>query len=331
MKKFLCLLLTCILMMTLVACEKSSSKSEYTVYYINTDKTSIVSTAYEYTSTSMDGMIREALEQLASDTEDVDYMTTIPSGVSVSGYEVSDGALSLYLTGAYDELDIYTEVLVRAAIVKTLVQIDGVDSVSMYLDNSPLTDSNGDAIGSMTADTFIDNFGEETDSLLSSELTLYFASADGMSLVAETREVYFSHSVAIEKLVIDQLLNGPESDELLSAIPDGTKLNSISVSDDGICYVNFDATLETGVSGITENVTVYSIVDSLTELDSVKQVQILVNGETPHLSNVDADLTAAISRNEDIINESIDDEDEYYAEDEEDESEAVDSTDETVE
>ena len=64
--------------------------------------------------------------------------------------------------------------------------------------------------------------------------------------------------------------------------------------------------------------TVYSIVNSLTELDNIKQVQILVNGETPHISNVDIDMSKAISRNEDIINElklNFDDEQEYLDED----------------
>ena len=89
-------------------------------------------------------------------------------------------------------------------------------------------------------------------------------------------------------------------------------------SENGVCIVNFDGAIETAVSGITENVTVYSIVNSLTELDNIKQVQILVNGETPHLSNTDMDLTKAISRNEDIINEQpvdYDDEQMYLDED----------------
>ena len=46
----------------------------------------------------------------------------------------------------------------------------------------------------------------------------------------------------------------------------------------------------------------------------IKQVQILVNGATPHLSNVDVDLASAISRNEDIINVISDEEEEVYIE-----------------
>lgn len=310
MKKIISLMLVMIMALSLMSCGDRESESAYKIYYIKSDKSGIAPEEYEFQSKDTAEMVEEAIQQLSASSEDIDYINTIPSSVEVKNWEINDGNLNLYLIGNYDSLDTYTEILVRAAIVKTLVQIDGVDSVSMFINNAPLTDLNGDSIGAMTADTFIEDFGQETDSLLSTELTLYFASADGMSTIAETREVYYSRNITIERLVIEQLLKGPDSDELLSSIPVGTKLNSISVSENGVCIVNFDNAIESTITGVTENVTVYSIVNSLTELDNIKQVQILVNGDTPHISNVDADLSSAISRNEDIINELTTEEDE---------------------
>ncbi|SFO29722.1 MULTISPECIES: GerMN domain-containing protein [unclassified Pseudobutyrivibrio] len=321
MKRLLSLILTITLALSMVSCGSKNEESDYQIYYLKSDKAGIVPTAYTFQSDDTAEMVEEAINELAESPDDIDYINTIPSEVEAKSWEINDGNLSLYLVGGYDSLDTYTEILVRAAIVKTLVQIDGVESVSIYVNDAPLADSNGDSIGAMTADTFIEDFGQETDSLLSTNLTLYFASADGMSTVAETREVYYSRNVTIERLVIEQLLKGPDSDELLSAIPPGTKLNSISVSENGVCIVNFDAAIESTVTGVTENVTVYSIVNSLTELDNIKQVQILVNGDTPHISNVDVDLSSSISRNEDIINELADQEEEdeeLYLEDDSD-------------
>ncbi|SFH52407.1 germination protein M [Pseudobutyrivibrio sp. OR37] len=286
-----------------MSCGKTATKADASIYYVRADKAGIIALDYAFKSQDTDGQIAEALQELAHDVDDIDAINTIPSGVDVKNWELNDKSLNLYFVGDYEALDVYTEILVRAAIVKTLVQIKGVKSVSIFVNNSPLTDSNGEAIGTMTADTFIEDFGQETDSLLNTDLTLYFASADGVSTVPETREVYYSRNVSLEKLVIDQLLKGPETEGLLSALPSGTKLNSITISDNGVCIVNFDGAIETVVTGVTENVTVYSIVNSLTELDNIKQVQILVNGETPRISNVDVDLSKAISRNEDIINE----------------------------
>lgn len=318
MKRLISLVLVMVLSFLMMGCESSSAKTGYKIYYLNTDKSGIAPVSYQFKENDTTGRVEEALEKLKEKSDDIEYMNTIPSGVKVKNFELNNGSLSLYLVGDYEALDIYTEILVRAAIVKTLVQIKGVDSVSFIVNDTPLVDSSGEAVGLMTADTFIEDFGQETDSLLSTELTLYYASANGMSTVPETRQVYYSRNVSIEKLVIDQLLKGPDSDELLQAIPTGTKLNSISVSENGVCIVNFDATIESAITGVTENVTVYSIVNSLTELDNIKQVQILVNGETPHISNVDTDLSVAISRNEEIINANVEDEEEeeIYIEDE---------------
>ena len=319
MRKILVRFTSCIALLALLltGCNNASADGDGKIFYIRTDKAAIVAINYDFNSSDTDNMISEALSELAKDIDDIDVINTIPSGVEVKNWDLNDGSLNVYLVGDYEALDVYTEILVRAAIVKTLVQIDGVDSVSLFVNNSPLTDSNGESIGAMTADTFIEDFGQETDSLLSTELTLYFASANGMYIVPETRQVYYSRNVTQEKLVMDQLLKGPQTEGLISAIPSGTKVNSISISEDGVCVVNLDAAIETVVTGVTENVTVYSIVNSLTELDNIKQVQILVNGETPHISNVDADLSSAVSRNEDIINvEALDEEDTDYQADE---------------
>ncbi len=313
MKKILSILLTiCLLSSMMIGCGYGNADGDYKIYYINTDKSGITGVNYDFTAEDTDGMITEAIDMLGADPDDIDYVTTIPSKVEIKRWELTGDDLVLYFVGEYDSMDIFTEILVRAAIVKTLVQIDGVESVSFNINNTPLTDSTGEAVGSMSGDTFIDDFGQETDSLLSTTLTLYFASADGMSLVAEDRQVYYSRSVSEEKLIIEQLLKGPDSEGLLSTLPTGTKLNSISISEDGVCIVNFDAAFETAITGVTENVTVYSVVDSLTEMNSIKQVQILVNGETPHISNVDMDLSGAVSRNEDIINIVSDEEEGIY-------------------
>ena len=301
MKRLLSLFMVLIFAFSLLGCSASEEEYDIKIYYVSTDKTKIVGVNYNFESITISAMIREAINKLSSDTGEVEYMRTIPAGITVDEWEINDGNLSLYFSGDYSSMETVTEVLVRSALVKTLVQIEGVDSVSIYVNNSPLMDTTGSVIGTMTADMFIDDFGEETDSLLSSTLTLYFASADGKSIVAETREVYYSRNVALEKLVIEQLLKGPDSENLLSTIPSETKLVSVSVVN-GVCYVNFDAAFETSILGVTENATIYSIVDSLTELDNILEVQFLVNGETPSIPNLDVDLSTPVTRNTDIIN-----------------------------
>ncbi len=65
----------------------------------------------------------------------------------------------------------------------------------------------------MNDDTFINDYGAETGSLEKTKLTLYFASADGQSLVKQEKDVYYNKNVARERLIMDYLLKGPDSDD----------------------------------------------------------------------------------------------------------------------
>ena len=89
-------------------------------------------------------------------------------------------------------------------------------------------------------------------------------------------------------------------DTVYPTLPSGTKILSISTKD-GICYVNLnEGFLEQGYN-VTEAVTIYSIVDSLTELSGIVKVQILVNGETNLVYKESMRLDTIYERNLDII------------------------------
>ena len=137
-------------------------------------------------------------------------------------------------------MDTVEEVLCRAAVVRTMTQIDGVDCVTFYVDDEPLKDARGTIIGSMNQESFIENPGEQINSIQNTTLTLYFANEEGDGLVKEVREdVYYSGNISLEKLIMEQLLEGPEQDGMKSALPEGTKLLTVSVVD-GVCYVSLD-------------------------------------------------------------------------------------------
>ena len=83
----------------------------------------------------------------------------------------------------------------------------------------------------------------------------------------------------MEKLVIEQLMEGPKENGHQGIIPSETKLITSSVVD-GVCYINFDNTFQNQDASISETVLLYSIVNSLCELSTVEKVQISINGNT---------------------------------------------------
>ena len=112
--------------------------------------------------------------------------------------------------------------------------------------------------------------------------TLYFVSEDGMSLVGVQREVPFAEPIVEQarQIVLAQL--GPAPSPLASAVPEGTSLRSLYLSDKGDAFVDLSNQVRTKHPGgaLEELFTVYSIVDAVTvNLPAITRVQILVDGQ----------------------------------------------------
>ena len=97
-------------------------------------------------------------------------------------------------------------------------------------------------------------------------------------------------------------MRGPSGSDLKETIPKGTKLLSVSIKD-GICYLNFDEGLRKIVSGVTPEVVIYSIVNSVIESGAVNKVQISINGDSNIMYQESISLSEPLSRNLDLLEE----------------------------
>ena len=112
--------------------------------------------------------------------------------------------------------------------------------------------------------------------------TLYYISPDGMSLIGAQREVPFGDPIAEQarRIVEAQLVEAPEP--LASAVPRGTTLRALFVSDRGDAFVDLTGEVTSRHTGgsLDELFTVYAIVNALTvNLPAITRVQILVDGK----------------------------------------------------
>ena len=118
--------------------------------------------------------------------------------------------------------------------------------------------------------------GEEAGPL---ELDLYFMEITETSfeLGVETRE-FPGPRVSAAQLV-EALLAGPRSADLSRALPEDVSIRDVTV-EEGIAYVDFSGELgDVSLGHEAEAVLVNSIVWTLTQLDEVDAVQILIAGE----------------------------------------------------
>jgi spore germination protein GerM len=123
---------------------------------------------------------------------------------------------------------------------------------------------------------------EQAEPLAKATVTLYFPSAGGDLLTAETREIVDTKRPADRGAqIVAALLEGPKSEGALPAVPPGTTLRQLWVRDDGNAYADFSEELMTGANAgsADEILTVYAIVDSLTQnVSEIRKVGILVAG-----------------------------------------------------
>ena len=93
------------------------------------------------------------------------------------------------------------------------------------------------------------------------------------------RTLFSNSGKALQNVALQELLTGPVSESLSSYIPAGTTVQSINIQEDGLCTVDFSKELQNAeLNSSEEKFVIESIVNTLTQFDSVSSVQIRVNG-----------------------------------------------------
>lgn len=288
MKNKIGVLLAVLLCVLQCACGVQDNTEEMYVYYLNADGNALLQETYPETN------VEGALEKLKSHA-------VLPKEVEVEEFKLSNGYLDIYFNSAYAEMSKSTEVLTRAAIVQTMVQIENISFVSFYVDGQALTDSEGNAIGMMRAEDFVQSTGSSIDSYQTTDLTLYFANKDGKQLsFSKKTEIRYNVNTSIERLVVEQLIKGTSASGTQSTVPESTKIIGVSVKE-GICYVNLDSKFVTDSYDISPEVVIYSIVNSIIENGSVTKVQILIDGASDVVFKNAIDLSRPLEWNATIL------------------------------
>lgn len=286
-----------LMMFSVVGCGTSEVENGTPIYYVNIEETGIEAHYFDIGEGSTEEKIGRMLELLATTPEKLEYKAPLSMGIAINSVSVEANRVIIdFEEGYYKHLSTTSEVLVRAAIVKTIVQINAVRYVVFTVDGEALVDVKGQAVGWMSAETFIYNDGNAINTYDEVVVKLYFANEAGDMLIGAYRDKFYSTNVPLELFIVEELIDGP-SGRVVGLYPTiNPETNVISVStSDGVCYVNLDSTFLNTVNNVPIECAVYSIVNSLTELTNVNKVQILINGEIPSM------FTSSYERNTEIM------------------------------
>lgn len=270
------------------------------LYYMNDERTKVISENFDLSFGSVDEQVSELLTVLEETLWTEDEKDLITDRNPIYEFKIdANGLLSLRYAADYSTQPSITEVLRRAALVKTLCQLDKITAVEFFIGTQPLLTSAGKPVGMLTAEDFIDSTGENTEFYQEAKVSVYFANETGDALHPSYLKITYDGTVTTEHLILQALLEGPVQDDMQPVIPKGTVLNKIAIRD-GICYVDFNEKFMEKRAGITPEVAIYAVVNSLTELSNVYKVQFLINGATKKTYG-NLDFSVAFERNLEIV------------------------------
>lgn len=227
------------------------------------------------------GTVESLVSELLSGPGEDGLSVLFPEGTRLVDWKLKDGELSLKFSEEYSALSGADLTLADYCLVLTLCQLEQVDRVCILT---------GDGERVLSPEDVIFTGAEEEPRQIS--VALYFPRALGKGLGFETRELTLTEDDDLYVMIAEALVKGPTDPDLQTYLPSGGVLLNTWV-DDGICYVNFSSDFLIHAPGGEQerNLLLYSVVDTMGNLDSVTAVQLLVEGDRlPEFGGVETSL-----------------------------------------
>lgn len=278
-------------------CGKKETESKYKIYYVNEEQGEVLAESFVPSEETTQTMLEEMTEKL--NKKNAEGHTLLPENIEIQSCVDDDGMIRVDFNQEYHDLNPVDEVLLRASIVKDYVQIPNIYLVTITAEGTPIVDSQGQEIGAMSLDRFLENTGKEIMAYQYKELNLYFTNEEGNQLVPEARQVYYNGNTPIEKVIVEQLLRGPGESGHYATLPSDTRIVGVSVAD-GIAYVNLGKQFVDEALPVDAQIPIYSIVNSLIDAGNVSQVQISINGDTSLLFKDKVDMNQLFQVNHEL-------------------------------
>ena len=278
-------------------CGKKETESKYKIYYVNEEQGEVLAEGFVPSEETTQTMLEEMTEKL--NKKNAEGHTLLPENIEIQSCVDDDGMIRVDFNQEYHDLNPVDEVLLRASIVKDYVQIPNIYLVTITAEGTPIVDSQGQEIGAMSLDSFLENTGKEIMAYQYKELNLYFTNEEGNQLVPEARQVYYNGNTPIEKVIVEQLLRGPGESGHYATLPSDTRIVGVSVAD-GIAYVNLGKQFVDEALPVDAQIPIYSIVNSLIDAGNVSQGQISINGDTSLLFKDKVDMNQLFQVNHEL-------------------------------
>lgn len=271
-----------------------------TLYFLNEAGTSLSDESREIKYKSDSDLPRAVIAAILKGPATPKLQRTLDRNVELLGVDMRDASnIVVNFSEEYISGDSAKDMLKTYSVVKSLCEISFVNSVKVAAKGQDILAPDGAPIGYLTAADI--NLATDTNTSETREVKLYFTKKDYNLLAPEMRTVKVTDQQPLEQYIINELIKGPYDKEHTASLSKDTVLLSVDIADD-ICFVNFKSNFIDKNSGSQEKeiLAIYSVVDSLTELDSISRVQFLIDGKKTDMFGT-ININTMFGRNTDVI------------------------------
>ena len=282
MKKIVALILSAAMLALMIGCTSKNQK-EISVYFkarekneLNLEKRKIEL----HKKNSAKEIAKAAVSELLKGPQNEANEALLPKDTKLLSLEIENNVATVNMSKEFGTVKGTDAILQRLSMVNTLCAISGIEGIVIQTDGKPIVSENtGKEFGVLTLSNI--TYDMDETSAEKKSVTLYFPRKDGEGLVKEKRNIEIQKALSMEKAVVSELIKGTKNKKASKALSQDTKIIGIETKDN-VCFVNFsnEFVTKTQPTSLATELTLYSVVNSLCELENVKSVQILVNGET---------------------------------------------------
>lgn len=272
----------------------------FNMYYINMNTNTLEVEERAINSVSDQKlMFNTVVEEYFAGSKNPNLGLTLPEEFKVLDKRYQGTTAYIDVAPSYNDMPGNIKILAMGSLVYTLTDLSFINNISVTVGGVPIMDKEKENIALFNRTSVMNNpviSPEKTDWQV---VKLYFADSKGTRLVAQERGMEVKQSLSLEYQIVEQLIKGPDNDngaQLIQTVPSDTKIRDIK-TEEGICYVNLSNEFMKKQANLSENLIIYSIVNSLTELESVNKVQFLIEGEKINEYSGDIDFSKTFERN----------------------------------
>lgn len=187
------------------------------------------------------------------------------------------------------DLDKEYFLLMQASLVKTLFQINDIGDIVIRL-----TDNIGSEVSyELFNEESFYFYGYPDEYANEEKIVLYVSNEDGNALVRKTVKVVMQDNQSKEEKIVELL-------EEEGAIPANTTIKSIAMHQT-VCYIDLSTEFGSGIKMVKSEIVLYSLVNSLTTLEGIYEVKILIDGKERNLYRETVPIKQPLMFNVDIV------------------------------